>query len=229
MQQSGVANHNKTLTSPGIRWIQEDTSTNKIVQISNRGRGKNCHYATASQLPSLVGTSLMHLGSDTQRILPFLVLLVASKRRGVILCTARRVWRLSLSDIAQQLLFNNWQLHTPIILDHCLSRSVHDVSSLCLRSRTWIRLNQSWSVWIIFPLRILWWFLLSGSQRLTLTATSHVCHVRSPSIMGNGLLVSKCRSFCRWKAGKKKVQNPRHQTIYFKESINATVRCSQPQ
>ena len=200
------------------------------MQISNRGRGKNCHYATASQLPSLVGTSLMHLGSDTQRILPFLVLLVASKRRGVILCTPRRVWRLSLSDIAQQLLFNNWQLHTPIILDHCLSRSVHDVSSFCLRSRTWIRLNQSWSVWIMFPLWILWWFLLSGSQRLTLTATSHVCHVRSPSIMGNGLLVSKCRSFCRWKAGKKKkVQNPRHQTIYFKESINATVRCSQPQ
>ena len=146
MQQSGVANHNKTLTSPGIRWIQEDTSTNKIVQISNRGRGKNCHYATASQLPSLVGTSLMHLGSDTQRILPFLVLLVASKPLGVILCTARRVRRLSLSDIAQQLLFNNWQLHTPIILDHCLSRSVHDVSSLCLRSRIWIRLNQSWSV-----------------------------------------------------------------------------------
>ena len=82
MQQSGVANHNKTLTSPGIRWIQEDTSTNKIVQISNRGRGKNCHYAAASRLPSLVGTSLMHLGSDTQRILPFLVLLVASKCRG---------------------------------------------------------------------------------------------------------------------------------------------------
>ena len=241
MQQSGVANHNKTLTSPGIRWIQEDTSTNKIVQISNRGRGKNCHYATASQLPSLVGTSLMHLGSDTQRILPFLVLLVASKPRGVILCTARRVWRLFIkwhctatctarlfhySDIAQQLLFNNWQLHTPIILDHCLSRSVHDVSSLCLRSRTWIRLNQSWSVWIIFPFKILWWFLLSGSQRLTLTATSHVCHVRSPSIIGNGLLVSKCRSFCRWKAGKKKkVQNPRHQTIYVFQRVH---KCNSP-
>ena len=126
MQQSGVANQNEITTS---KMKKMDT--------------------TATWLPYLVDTSLMHLGSDTQRILPFLVLLVASKYRSVVILGTARCS--GFCDIAQQLLLNNRQLRTPIIVDHCLcSRSIHVVSSLCLRSRTWIHLNQSWSVRIMF-------------------------------------------------------------------------------
>ena len=133
-----------------------------------------------------MGTSVIHLGSDTHGILPVGVLLIPGKDRGiVILCTARHVWWLLwlFIDVAHRLLCNNWRLHSPIILDECLcSQYMHDISSLCLRSGTWICLNQSWSVWIMFPLWIsLVIFLSSGSQRLTLTANSRVAHARSPS------------------------------------------------